>query len=52
MGREEEEDRQKISNAPMKDKQVQLRWLEMTAALSTRTSTGKRRKEARNNQKQ
>jgi hypothetical protein len=52
MGREEEEDLQKLSKAPMKDQQVQLQWLEMTAALSTRRSTGKRRKEAENNHKQ
>jgi hypothetical protein len=49
MGREEEEGRQKISNAPMKDQQAQLQRLEGTAALSTRRSTGKRRKEAENN---
>jgi hypothetical protein len=46
MGKEEGEDLQKLSKAPMKDQQAQLQRLEGTAALSTRRSTGKRRKEA------
>jgi hypothetical protein len=40
MGKEEGEDLQKLSKAPMKDQQAQLRRLEGNAALSTRSSTG------------
>jgi hypothetical protein len=49
MGKEEGEDLQKLSKAPMKDQQAQLQRLEGTAALSTRRSTGsggRRRKQS------